>query len=80
MSRSLDEVLRAVGASKASEVTLTPLQKQGSADPKAADDASHRHGDAVAKGGCVATCGAKSTGVDGSEAAALINAGAKDAR
>jgi hypothetical protein len=77
---TLAELLEALGAANASEVEIEHPHHASGPDPDKEAEANRQRNVTIARGEAVARCGGKSRKVIGSEAAALIKAGAKDTR
>ena len=56
---TLQELLDALGAAKASDVMIGRLPNAGSADPRAASKAADTRAAAMDRGECIAECGGK---------------------
>ena len=77
---TLAELLDALGAQDASEVEVEHPHHTSSPDPDKDAEANRNRNVTIAHGEAVARCGGRTRKVLGSEAAALIKAGAKDTR
>jgi hypothetical protein len=77
---NLEELLQALGASTAKDVTLSRLPHASSTDARTAGEVEDTRRTATSAGKCIAVCGGKERSVEWWEADALAKAGAKDSR
>jgi hypothetical protein len=77
---TLDKELEALGATRATDVTLSPLRPHSSADAATAAASAHTLRTATSAGACIARCGGRELRVEWWQADALVKAGAKDER
>ncbi len=77
---NLDELLKALGASTAKDVTLSRLPNTGGADSRTARDVESTRRTATSDGKCIAVCDGRQRIMEWWEADALLKAGAKDSR